>query len=269
MALHKVTWRGGTFSSEFAHALIEANRLLPTIPVVVVQGGFNGTNVSASAGTHAGDAVDISVRGMSTAQIKEVVRVLRLVGIAAWWRHTYQGFSGDHIHGIPNGWGYPSPSAARQATSYRNGHNGLASNGRDDGPRQYTHRTWADYLKAASRQVDSNGHTYVPKNSPAAKKRTGIYALGRGRPISYSATLGHSMQNRKYLQQILAAQKQPNGKPYYGGPIDGIFGPVWDAGLTAWRKAVYKTSDPSVVSGKLGRASFTRLVEWAGFKAVK
>lgn len=147
------TYKGGRFTEAAAASLRELDRLTPDIPVVIVQGGWNGGTgaVKASAGTHDGDAVDIRTRQLTTAQKAGLVRTLRMLGWAAWYRQPNwdRRGGGEHIHAVPNGWGAPSAGARRQADQYRRGTNGLASRGPDDqlgATGAYRTRTWPDYL---------------------------------------------------------------------------------------------------------------------------
>ena len=160
-----VWYKGGKFSPAFRDALVELDRLTPDVPLVVTQGGYNGTAVEASAGTHASDAVDFSVRGLTREQVAKAIEAGRKVGIFLSFRTTKvgkwgvraQGFTGYHLHGVPNGWGNPSAGARRQIDytdtrgvkrGYRNGRDGLASNRLDVGPghtHAYRLRTWPAY----------------------------------------------------------------------------------------------------------------------------
>lgn len=171
----KVSWRtspvpvvyygGRRYTPEMAACLAEWSRLVSeeNLTLRFVQGGFNGTNVTASAGTHGGDAVDVSIKNsageyLTKSQVSKIISLGRSVGLAVWFRTTKyakygtraQGFSSYHIHAVPNGWGVPSPQAAGQATNYRKGRDGLASNQADKGPGHvstYRTRTWEDYKK--------------------------------------------------------------------------------------------------------------------------
>lgn len=176
MAVSITIYKGRRFSPVCADAVKEWNRLATAagIPFNITQGGFNGTNVSASAGTHAGDALDLSVRNLSKSQVTKLITLGRQVGFAAWFRTTKvakwgtraHGFSSYHIHAVPNGWGSPSSGARNQATSYRSGRDGLASNQEDLGPGHvstYRTRTWTGYLTANN--STGNTTTTTPSNS--------------------------------------------------------------------------------------------------------
>lgn len=160
-----VWYKGGRFTPAFRDMLVELDRLTPNIPIVITQGGFNGTKVGASAGTHAGDSVDISVRGLNREQVSTLIKTARMIGLALYFRTTRfakwgtraQGFSNYHLHGIPNGWGSPSLAAKKQVAyissrgvkhGYRYGRDGLARNQADLGPGHvstFRQRTWAGY----------------------------------------------------------------------------------------------------------------------------
>ena len=181
-----VWYKGGRFSPAFRDALVELDRLTPDVPLVVTQGGYNGSAVAASAGTHGGDSVDFSVRGLTREQVAKAIEAGRKVGIFLSFRTTDrgkwgvrpQGFSSYHLHGVPNGWGNPSAGARRQIAytdsrgvkrGYRNGRDGLASNGPDGGPGHtgaYRFRTWPGYKSAAA----APSHGTVKPSTPSASK---------------------------------------------------------------------------------------------------
>lgn len=134
--LARPSWRGRTNVDALTIACIErAEKIVadrhPKLAhaFIVTQGSYQST-VAASAGTHDdGGAVDLRWCGHA-----ECVRALREAGMAAWHRHPGQGRWVDHIHAVVVGHPRLAPSAARQVTAYRNRRNGLANNGRDDGP---------------------------------------------------------------------------------------------------------------------------------------
>jgi len=165
------TWRGGRFTGDVKASLEELNRLTPTIPIVVTQGGWNEGIVGSSAGTHDRDAVDVAAASLTPEQRAEVVRLMRMIGWAAWLRTPAQGFPW-HVHGVPAGWGLVSPTAARQVVDYLAGRNGLANKGPDDGPRDYVGVTWPDY-----RDRDRL-HTPYP-DQPAAQQEDDMLATYR------------------------------------------------------------------------------------------
>lgn len=173
-----VWWRGGRFTPAFRDSLAEADRLVPGF--ILTQGGFNGTTVAASAGTHAGDAADFSVRGKTKEQVAAFIEAQRRVGNAAWFRTTRvakwgtraHGFTSYHVHVVPNGYAAPSQAAKAQVNStrngypagYRNGRDGLASNGVDAGPGHtgaFRTRTWWDFKKLSTPGLPATGASGV------------------------------------------------------------------------------------------------------------
>lgn len=176
-----VWWRGGKFSPAFRDSLADVDEEVPGF--VLTQGGFNGTSVAASAGTHGGDAADFSVRGKTLEQVKAFITAHRKRGNFASFRTTSvakwgvraQGFSSYHIHIVPNGWGAPSAAARRQIDytdsygnkrGYRNGRDGLLANGLDVGPGHtgaYRTRTWPGYLATKTAGLPSTGAVGIPR----------------------------------------------------------------------------------------------------------
>lgn len=238
----RVTYKNKTFTPIFRDALKEMDRLLPDVPVRITQGGFNGTKVAASAGTHSGDAVDISVRGLSKAQVAAIISTARKVGIAAWFRTTgtakwgtrAHGFKSYHIHGVPNRWGSPSTDAAAQATSYRQGKDGLKGKGADLGPGHvstYRTQTWATYLasKAPTPVVTDD------PNLPALIPEDGIYG-----PVTI----------KRVQRQVRVPQV-------------GIFGPVTKSAFRTWLRFDPGTViDTRVIKALQGRVGVGRDGDW-------
>ncbi len=102
----------------------------------LTQGSYNAGGVAASAGTHdGGGTFDASVRGLSATQITHRVRSLRKAGWAAWHRLLLPGTWPPHIHAVAIGDKELAPLARSQVRAYKDGRNGLASNGTDNGPR--------------------------------------------------------------------------------------------------------------------------------------
>lgn len=123
--------------------LVELRRLTG-LDLVITQGGYNAGGVAASAGTHDRDALDLRARGLTPAERARVLLNGRWVGFAIWYRTTAQGFDVEHFHAIPVG-GDISAGAQRQVSDYMAGRNGLASKGKDDGPRNWVGMTWERY----------------------------------------------------------------------------------------------------------------------------
>jgi len=110
-------------------------------PLVLTQGSYS-TSVSQSGGTHdGGGALDVRARDLTGSQRDSVVTALRKQGFAAWLRTPSQGDWPYHIHAIAIGDKELSPAAKQQVTDYKNGLNGLANKGADDGPQV----TWTEY----------------------------------------------------------------------------------------------------------------------------
>lgn len=106
--------------------------------ISLTQGSYNKGGVSASAGTHDGGGV-VDIRAYD---YERKVRVLRKHGFAAWYRPTIKGLWPAHIHAVQVGNAKLSRAAEAQVDAYLAGKDGLASNGPDNGPREYVGRRW-------------------------------------------------------------------------------------------------------------------------------
>lgn len=143
----RVAFRGHTLNTRTRAMLLEAERRLGRT-LTVTQGSYNEGGVGASAGTHdGGGAIDLSVSGMSTTVRTNVVRQLRTVGFAAWYRSPAEGDWGPHIHVIALADTDQSTGARNQAGDYYLGLNGLANRGQDTGPAVTPIRTWEEYQR--------------------------------------------------------------------------------------------------------------------------
>jgi hypothetical protein len=149
-----ITFRGVRLNQRTINAVLCAERILG-FKVRITQGSYNAGGVSASAGTHdGGGALDISVKDPKTGVLFPMIRRLRIrdafrrVGGAAWLRTPAQSDWPWHVHVIMQGDPDLSSGARKQVTAYRNNRNGLASNGRDDGPRTWVNVDFDDYLRA-------------------------------------------------------------------------------------------------------------------------
>lgn len=128
--LVRPSWRGRTNVDALTIAALEQAEEYAGHEFAITQGSYQ-SSVSASAGTHdRGGALDLAWTGDP-----DDVRALRRAGFAAWHRSPAQGPWGHHIHAVVVDHPDLAPSAARQVVAYRNGRNGLANNGPDDGPR--------------------------------------------------------------------------------------------------------------------------------------
>ncbi len=135
--------------------MIEAAEWVCGLTFVLTQGSYNPGGVQGSAGTHdGGGAVDISLKDARTGALFPKVRrerirsATRQVGFASWIRDPSQGDWPWHLHGIAIGDPDLSSAARDQVVDYKNGRNGLASNGPDDGPRTWVTMTWEKWEKA-------------------------------------------------------------------------------------------------------------------------
>jgi peptidoglycan hydrolase-like protein with peptidoglycan-binding domain len=142
----RVTTGGFVVSTRTRNMLAEAKRLLGR-DLKLDQGSYNPGGDPTSAGTHdGGGVVDISVKGMSSANRTAAVRALRLVGFAAWLRNPQQDDWPWHIHAAAISDTDLSGQAQHQIGDYYLGRNGLAGRGPDDGPK-VTIRTWEEYQR--------------------------------------------------------------------------------------------------------------------------
>jgi GH25 family lysozyme M1 (1,4-beta-N-acetylmuramidase) len=97
----------------------------------IVQGAFNA-GVSASAGTHdLSGAIDLRSWDLTTDERFRLMKEARLVGWAAWYRTSAQGFD-PHMHWVLGGEKPMHPATQDQWQDYLAGRNGLAGDGRDD-----------------------------------------------------------------------------------------------------------------------------------------
>ncbi|CAM3422325.1 peptidoglycan-binding protein [Kibdelosporangium persicum] len=139
----RVSHQGKTINTRTKAMLAAAEARLGRT-LTITQGSYNPGGVGASGGTHdGGGALDISVSGMSDTVKVDVVRKLREVGFAAWWRKPSQGQWDHHIHAMAVSDPHQSVSAWHQSGDYYLGLNGLANRAPDDGP-AVTKRTWEE-----------------------------------------------------------------------------------------------------------------------------
>ena len=125
---------GVTLNYRTLEMLTAAERRLG-FTTVLTQGSYTAANPD-SGSTHAGGgALDVRATGLSSATRDRIVYRLRRIGFAAWLRTPAQGDWPYHIHAIAIGDREMSPAARQQVIDYRNGLNGLANKGPDDGPR--------------------------------------------------------------------------------------------------------------------------------------
>lgn len=144
----RVSFRGYTVNTRTRSMILEAElRLGRTL--TLTQGSYNPGGDPTSAGTHdGGGAADLSVYGMTSTVRTNVVRILREVGFAAWYRTPAEGDWGPHIHIIALSDTDQSTPARNQAGDYYLGLNGLANRGPDTGPTVTPIRTWEEYQRS-------------------------------------------------------------------------------------------------------------------------
>jgi peptidoglycan hydrolase-like protein with peptidoglycan-binding domain len=143
----RVTYLGRTVNTRTRAMLVEAQQRAGR-SIALTQGSYNPGGDSSSAGTHdGGGVVDVSVSGLSASARTAVVRQLREVGFAAWYRTPAQGDWGPHIHAVAISDPDLAGPAQAQVGDYYLGRNGLADDGPDDGP-AVTKRTWEDYQRS-------------------------------------------------------------------------------------------------------------------------
>lgn len=148
-AYRRVTWRGRVFNKRTVAMLVEVERRVGD-ELTIFQGSYN-SGVGASAGTHdGGGAVDL---WCATTPVARVVRIMRVVGFAAWYRPAIPGLWGHHVHAIAIGDREMSTGARAQVIDYFNGRNGLASHAADSTWRPDPIPTF-DYEKAIDVQLD-------------------------------------------------------------------------------------------------------------------
>lgn len=165
--LARPQWRGRNNVDALTIAALTRAESMLGFELSITQGSYQ-SSVKASAGTHdRGGAIDISTRGMTTAQKMRVVLCLRRAGFAAWLRRPSQGPWPEHIHAVVVDHPYLAPSAARQVAAYRNGRNGLANNGPDDGPRVEIKRPVWPYPSNKKQFATWNGWVGQKPNSYA------------------------------------------------------------------------------------------------------
>lgn len=145
MALKRI-WFRGVLLNERTRDMVLAAEKIAGFPLVLTQGSYNRGGVAASAGTHdGGGAVDVRAKDLSVTERQKVVAAMRQVGFAAWLRTPDQADWPYHVHAEAVGDPELSAGAARQITQYLKGTNGLASKGKDDGPRTWVGVTWESY----------------------------------------------------------------------------------------------------------------------------
>lgn len=236
MAETRIIFRGKKLNTRTRDMLLAAEKLLG-YQLQLIQGSYN-SGVSASAGTHDGGGA-MDVWGKGTAHWNSEVAVLRRVGFAAWGRTPSQGPWGYHMHCIAVGDPELSSGARNQVTSYHNGHNGLAGNGKDTFTRAYVNATWEKYKASV---VPPKPKTYITFHTLSVKAGAKGVALSPWTKtevekfLSYCVQVGAlSKDNRGSWLNVVASknwshagtivtQAVKNVQHQGNLPVDGICG---------------------------------------------
>ncbi len=183
-----------------AHMLAEAERLFGRT-LYYAQGSWS--HAQASGSTHAGSgAVDVRtvpLGGDHKAKMR-LVRALREVGFAAWYREYTPGLWGEHIHAIAIGAPGLSSGAAWQVAEYRAGRDGLTGRRPDPNAAQWDDygRTWEKYKHANPKVTKATGArvwgTPYVKSTKAGRRKRGervpvdghrAWLNRRGKPVTW------------------------------------------------------------------------------------
>lgn len=170
MAMERVTVDGQTLNKRTAKMLKYAE-WRSGLDFSITQGSYNPGDIGASAGTHdGGGAVDIRSRDHTDEEKKRVVRALREVGFAAWYRPTTDDWA-EHYHAIAIGDPELAYEAGRQVEKYYAGGDGLAGMNPDTGPRLDPIPTWPIKLRKIDLQnVIDQFTAETPTRAVAIKK---------------------------------------------------------------------------------------------------
>ena len=146
----RLTWRGVTVTRRTRQMLSwvetkSGQRLEPA------QGSYNVGGVSASAGTHDREAVDLRVRFYNDMQRTKVLNACKDAGFAAWYRQEVPGLWGPHIHLVPIE-GDLSSGAAAQVASYDRHRSGLSGDAWDATYRPSPKVKWSWLLRRPVRR---------------------------------------------------------------------------------------------------------------------
>lgn len=165
----RVTYQGRRVNRGTKAVLDAANVMLSqkkfggeSSPITLIQGSYNGGVVAQSAGTHdGGGAFDLTAHNAANR-----LWVLRLLGAPTWDRKTIPRVWNRHLHGLVQGDGTTSEGAKRQLRAYKNGKNGMAGNGPDDGPRLSV----VPYFVAPWKKAGATGVFYLKQRHKAYKE---------------------------------------------------------------------------------------------------
>ena len=181
------------------------------VKLTITQGCCNKGGVAASGGTHDCEGVvDFSVNGLTLSQVNKLVRALRRVGFAAWYRPFIKGLWGAHIHAVAVGCKDLPAIAARQVTALRNGRDGLKSNRLDP------HRGMDLPVITFEKYLDSK----KPKQLTIDISAT----INKAKKGDYRAHLGTIMRLEGVPQTRAGYAKLQKQMGYRGKAADGIPG---------------------------------------------
>lgn len=162
-----ISWRGGRVCQcvkDSVEMVVEPRMRAAGIiknSIDIFQFCYNSGGVAASAGTHdGGGALDVAQFSWAAQKI------WRQAGWAFWHRRPIAGLWGAHGHGIVVGCPHASWGAKNQVSSYRNGRNGLANNGSDDGPRVKI-KAWSEVKKSLGSGGATGGKDWLDMVSKA------------------------------------------------------------------------------------------------------
>lgn len=210
----RVSWRDRTFDTRTRDMLVEVQRLVgDDIELIPVQGSYS--DGEKSAGTHrGGGAVDLRTSHLNGTEEDALVRAMRLVGFAAWFR--FPPDFDEHIHGIAIGCPDLDPAARDQVTQYRNGQNGLKGRGPDEGP-DVPPTTWEKYL--ASREPEEL-FTVAQFDEIMAR----LTVLDRANQTRANAIVTQHNGDARYLADLIVkmTRRLQDGIVATVGQLDGI-----------------------------------------------
>lgn len=191
----RVTYQGRTVNERTRQILEAANTLLrskrygsETSDIYLVQGSYNGGGVAASAGTHdGGGAGDVTAHNY-----KNRIKVLRLLGCAAWYRPTIKNLWSAHIHFIVIGDNTASWGAKSQVADYKANRNGLANKGRDEDWRPLNvNITFAPNSVLGTYYAAKNTNMYTQPYGKSSK----VSALAKGKKFTVVAKVKNAYGN--------------------------------------------------------------------------
>lgn len=214
MAMRRTTVDGRTVNVRTAQMLKRAQARLG-MDLTVIQGSYNAGGVSASAGTHdGGGAVDLSVRDYSYNTIQRVVKALRDVGFAAWYRTSSQGPWSPHVHAIAIGDDEMSSGARSQVDQYYNGTNGLAGRDRDDGPRVSPIPVWPVKLQPVSlARIQNQFKAEKPRKVLAIRRLQHVLNYRLGTDLLEDGVAGPQTRAAYKRWEEKMGVKEPDKKP--------------------------------------------------------